>query len=519
MTEVLIRILLPMSLTGGLFWLLLQLARPLLARLRAGWRKALLLGCAALFLLPLPLLLANGSNRRQAPVAHTLQAAAPTAPVYRAGQALGQSARPTGDAMETPTAPKAAARVPNILAHVYGAGVLLSLALAATRHARLMRRLKAGCTPVEEGPALQQYRAICRQLALSKAPALYHSDAVSAPVLAGLAHSRVILPQRAMTPRQLRFALLHELCHYKNRDLPMKYLMLLVACLHWCNPAAHLLQRQFNDACEQSCDEAVTRYLDAGEGRHYAATLLDFAGPASPALVSAFASPAKRLKARLQRLMRPVKPGRALRTAGAALFCLLASAAVLAGCSLAAGAADSSGASSAVVSSSAPDSSVASLSAPVSALPTPTPQPTTQPESLPTADPAATDAAALPLQNPVPDAEFSARGFSEDGHRGLDLNAPKGTPIYTAGSGTVVESGWHYSYGNYVQIDHGDGLKTLYAHNSENLVEAGQWVEAGEQIAAVGGTGNTTGPQCHVEVWLDDTLVDPRDYIQLPEGL
>lgn len=96
MTEVLIRILLPMSLAGGLFWLLLQLARPLLARLRAGWRRALLLSCAALFLLPLPLLLANGNNRRQAPMAQALEAAAPIAPVYRAGRALGQSARPTG---------------------------------------------------------------------------------------------------------------------------------------------------------------------------------------------------------------------------------------------------------------------------------------------------------------------------------------------------------------------------------------------------------------------------------------
>ena len=94
-------------------------------------------------------------------------------------------------------------------------------------------------------------------------------------------------------------------------------------------------------------------------------------------------------------------------------------------------------------------------------------------------------------------------------HSGADLAAEQGTPIVACQSGTVVYAGWIDGYGNAVIIDHGAGVTSLYGHNSELLVSAGQKVSQGDRIALCGSTGNSTGPHCHWEVRINDHPVDP----------
>jgi len=98
-------------------------------------------------------------------------------------------------------------------------------------------------------------------------------------------------------------------------------------------------------------------------------------------------------------------------------------------------------------------------------------------------------------------------------HSGIDLQSPTGTPIRAAGGGTVTLSGWQGGYGQVVIINHGNGISTLYAHNSANLVYVGQRVERGDIIARVGTTGRTTGAHVHYEVRINGTAVDPRPYM------
>ena len=95
-------------------------------------------------------------------------------------------------------------------------------------------------------------------------------------------------------------------------------------------------------------------------------------------------------------------------------------------------------------------------------------------------------------------------------HGGLDLRAQEGTPVYAAADGVVVESGSSGAYGNVVIVDHGGGLRTLYAHHERNLVRAGDRVRRGQPIALVGHTGNATGDHLHFEVRWKDGTVDPR---------
>ena len=99
-------------------------------------------------------------------------------------------------------------------------------------------------------------------------------------------------------------------------------------------------------------------------------------------------------------------------------------------------------------------------------------------------------------------------------HTGIDLSVPNGTPVRAALPGTVTVAQYSTSsYGYYVQIDHGDGFSTLYAHNSQLLVQAGQTVEAGDVIALSGATGRVTGPHVHFEVHINGTRTNPRSYL------
>lgn len=98
-------------------------------------------------------------------------------------------------------------------------------------------------------------------------------------------------------------------------------------------------------------------------------------------------------------------------------------------------------------------------------------------------------------------------------HSGLDMAAPTGTPIRAALSGTVTKSCRTNSYGNYTVIDHGNGMTTAYAHQSERLVKVGDTVSVGQVIGLVGSTGNSTGPHLHLEVRVNGSLVNPRSYL------
>ena len=97
-------------------------------------------------------------------------------------------------------------------------------------------------------------------------------------------------------------------------------------------------------------------------------------------------------------------------------------------------------------------------------------------------------------------------------HMGVDIDCANGAPIYAAGSGVVLEAGWRGGYGQAVLIDHGDGLATLYAHQSQLAASPGQQVSTGEVIGYVGSTGYSTGPHLHWEVWVNGTPVDPMGY-------
>lgn len=127
----------------------------------------------------------------------------------------------------------------------------------------------------------------------------------------------------------------------------------------------------------------------------------------------------------------------------------------------------------------------------------------------------------FPGRSPVPDMKFtSSFGNRIDPfkgrlafHSGVDYPAPKGTPIVASAGGRVIFAGYRSEYGKTVEIAHGAGLVTRYAHASKLHVKVGQVVMPGQKIANVGSTGRSTGPHLHFEILQDGRFADPARYL------
>lgn len=133
----------------------------------------------------------------------------------------------------------------------------------------------------------------------------------------------------------------------------------------------------------------------------------------------------------------------------------------------------------------------------------------------------------VPTQSPVANANSgSGFGWRIDPisgqsalHTGLDFQAPPGTPILAAAGGVVVTQEVHPAYGNMIEVDHGKGLITRYAHSSRVFVKNGDLIKRGQKIAEVGTTGRSTGPHLHFEVLVQGVFQDPQKFLNAGQDL
>lgn len=132
------------------------------------------------------------------------------------------------------------------------------------------------------------------------------------------------------------------------------------------------------------------------------------------------------------------------------------------------------------------------------------------------------EARKFPIANPVPGKGISSSfGIRRDPligmpalHAGLDFRAPSGTPAMATAPGTVVKAGWNGGYGRMVEIDHGNGFSTRYAHLSKIRVSVGQKLSAGDTVGDVGSSGRSTGPHLHYEIRRDGGALDPVRFLK-----
>ena len=382
-----------------------------------------------------------------------------------------------------PAAPAAAVALPwyarltpwHILAAVWLAGMLVLALRGLAGYWRLRRSVALAC----------------------KAPdGCYGGACVAAPFTLGILHPRIYLPD-SLQGATRQAVLLHEQTHICRGDPLTKPLFYAAVCLHWFNPLAWLAFRGFERDMEAACDEAAVQGRPLPERNAYCETLLQFAvqGQRVPGSLT-FGQGS--VKGRIVHLLHYRRLG-----AGALAVCIAVVGLCFAACMVR------------PELSAQPETTTAAPESPATAetaQPAEAPAPAVQPSALPTLS----DAANSPRFLCPVDYKYISRFRSdEDGHRGDDLCADEGTEIRAAADGVVLAAQEHYSWGNFVEIDHGtdaDGLRwvTLYAHMKSCAVQVGQTVTAGQVIGYLGHTGNTTGNACHFEMQVNGVLTEPR---------
>ncbi len=398
-------------------------------------------------------------------------------------------------------------------------GVLILFVGNFLRAKVLFRRLKKASTVFTAGE--REMEKLARQMGLRKTPKLFRCAQITTPVLFGMFRPVIFLPAEDLG-RSLSYALIHELTHYRCRDLWVKGFLQMAACVQWFNPLGWLLVRAGNRFCEEACDCRVVRDMDQAERQQYGLALLEALGRSIPAGVSAALSGSGRsLERRLLQMMNTEKAKKrviALIVAvAAALGCAGTVLAVsLTGSEPEISASGSSAESEATLLQSDEEGSEKVTSPQTEELEVETSEETDDVQVPETGtgefEIEGTDTSLLfPLSGDV----IITAEYGDNGHNGLDMTVEgeEDAPILAAAAGTVTEADFGYEEGWYLKIQHADGLETVYSHCRELLKSVGDEVAAGEQIAVMGSTGNSTGPHCHLEVIDNGVSKDPMDYL------
>lgn len=399
------------------------------------------------------------------------------------------------------------------------------------------------------------FDGICGEMNIRRRPRIAFSPAADAPLLTGVFRPVILLPEADYTEEELRLILRHELTHFRQGHLLLQGLARLAAAVHWFHPLGHLLLRALPDICEQACDEIVASALTREERKRYGLVILRFAGKEIGGC-AAFAAlrgkdPRAHMEGRLKALMEPRKMTNKLRLLAAVSAAVL----VLCGCGISyelapektkteAPAAEMTSepdkgaepGSEAGVSEDSSEPMTGDLSE--ESASEPVEEPSASDEEISPEDPAVynqEEAAVSEAEEtvpqysdfPEPQTHYPAHCWPVPGHttitsnyggthdhHGIDISGEEvsGSPIAAWRNGTVVEAGYDTQHGNCVLIDHGDGLCSFYAHCESLAVKAGDQVNMGQTIAAVGATGNATGPHLHFELRQDGEAIDPSPW-------
>ena len=157
-------------------------------------------------------------------------------------------------------------------------GALLLFVRKLTVYQSFVKYVDAGSRPLEDIGLLESFGHIMEQNRIKGAVDLYVNSLVSSPLLIGFLRPRIILPHTSLSESDFYYTALHELTHYRRRDMFYKWLSQLTVCLHWFNPCVYFMSREINRLCELSCDERVIATLSDNARKSYGTTLVNAVG-------------------------------------------------------------------------------------------------------------------------------------------------------------------------------------------------------------------------------------------------
>ena len=167
----------------------------------------------------------------------------------------------------------------NIVAGLFLVWAVLALVLFVrkiTLYQSFTQYIKAGNAEISDIKILNLLSDCEEKLNIKARVELYHNALIASPMMIGFFHPSIVLPVRELEDKELSYIFVHELIHYKQKDMFYKWLIQIVVCIHWFNPLVYLLEKEANKSCELSCDEKVISILDEKARHEYGDTLISF---------------------------------------------------------------------------------------------------------------------------------------------------------------------------------------------------------------------------------------------------
>ncbi len=360
-------------------------------------------------------------------------------------------------------------------------GVLVFSILTIRVNLRFRQRIKVSQYNASEDVCfiLQKCKSTMK---INKKIGIVFTEAVDAPALTGLFKPKILIPsymERKLDYEQYRHIFLHELTHYKRKDIYIFALIGIIQIIHWFNPVIWFGFVKMRQDCEVACDSLTLSYLDKNEYKNYGHTIIhmlqNFKSSFQPVVAIGVLGNRREIKRRIKMISNYKKNPYKISIIALIIFIVL-------------------GFTFLTSADKVEENEIDALSG---------------------------QETGIEMQWPVPDyfKITSPYGWrvhpiieEERFHSGIDIPAPKGTDIIATAEGKVIYAGWLSGYGKTVIISHGQDVTTLYGQCSEYFVEEDEKVKAGEKIAEVGSTGMATGPHLHFEVRENEEPVDPIEY-------
>jgi beta-lactamase regulating signal transducer with metallopeptidase domain len=341
------RTLISMSLSGTIVAVVLVALKPLVTkRLSRTWQYYVWLIVLLRLLLPLSPTITITGNVLPGTTYTNMSPVVTSAPVTTtpAGTTpatstpTGQPATPKQTTPHTTPADAnggAARSVSALLLMIWAIGASAVMVYNIAGYERFKRMVRRTAVRVTDSRLLTILEACRQETHVRVSPALYTSTLVTSPILVGVIHPAIVLPDRLSTDNELRYALLHELTHARCQDALLKWATVIATSIHWLNPLAYVVQREMDRSCELACDEAVTMKFSADDRRGYGSMLLavaSAAGAPSPAMFSAMVEEKRNLKERLGTIMASKKQTKRTMVVSVVAAFFITGIALLAGC-------------------------------------------------------------------------------------------------------------------------------------------------------------------------------------------
>lgn len=374
---------------------------------------------------------------------------------------------------------------------IIGIGLLILILIANVRFRLHVNKYKS-----RVDDEIRELLVMCRKkMRIKKDLHMIHTKAVKAPALYGLVRPCILLPidiDKQVEKEELEYILLHELSHFKRRDIAVFWIMTMIKVIYWFNPIIWYGLNQMRQDCEISCDALALSYINSKDCRKYGQTIIHLLQNTTKPLknigIAGMLGSKHQLKRRIKMITLFKKNKYKLSILSISILVLM-------------GFVFLTNAKEETILDTRLEGEVTEIQVN---------------ETEAELDEETTKAMVWPL--PSSNTITSSYGIKvhpvlkvEKKHTGIDIAGKEGDSIIAAADGVVTLSKNMEAYGNAVIIDHGNGVVSLYAHCSELLVEKDKKVKAGDEIAKVGSTGYSTGPHLHFEIRKDGEDVDPFD--------